>query len=174
MKRDRYNKTIFIHRKSVFVRQNDTNIISSRLSKVWSILHHGSVGRVQKKMLVNTFKCFYGIILLFFIAKFVVVFFFIFIFFFFWLSIKFPQQNITNQKLELVASNCQQNCMVSRLLLFLFNLFIYLFTIFFVCDICYLKICYLFLIFSFSIGTTMKMTLFQLLLCHLSHDFIYL
>ena len=34
---------------SVFVSENDTNIFF-HLSKVWSILHHGSVGRVHKKV----------------------------------------------------------------------------------------------------------------------------
>ena len=40
------------------------------LCKVWSILHHESVGRVHKKMLLSTFLYFFGIFLLFFIIKF--------------------------------------------------------------------------------------------------------
>ena len=48
-----------------------TPIYFLRLSKVWSILHHGSVGWVHKTMLLNVFMYFCGIFLLFFIIKFV-------------------------------------------------------------------------------------------------------
>ena len=48
-----------------------TPIYILRLSKVWSMLHHGSVWLVHKKMLLNTFMYFFGIFLLFFITKFV-------------------------------------------------------------------------------------------------------
>ena len=66
-----------------------------RLSKIWSMLHHGSVGQVQTK---NTTICFHLLFLtsffffffLFFIIKLVLLSFS----FLFWWSIKFPQQNI--------------------------------------------------------------------------------
>ena len=49
--------------KSVFVRQNDTTSIFLCLSKVWGVLHHGSVGQVQNKeshfMLSFTFLAFF-------------------------------------------------------------------------------------------------------------------
>ena len=49
--------------KSVFVWQNDTTSIFFRLSKVWSMLHHASVGQVQNKewyfMLSFTFLAFF-------------------------------------------------------------------------------------------------------------------
>ena len=56
------------------------------------------------------------------------------------------------------------------------NLFIYLYTylFLFVFDIYYCKIFDLCLIFSFSNGTGMKIRLFQLFLCHPSHNFTYL
>ena len=46
-----------------------TPIYFLRLFKVWSILHHGSVGLVHKKMLRNTFICFFGIFLFAFPRK---------------------------------------------------------------------------------------------------------
>ena len=58
-----------------------------RLSKLWSISHHGSVGRGHK-------KC-YLMRSLFFIIKFV---FLSFSFLFFWWSIKFSQQNINQSE----------------------------------------------------------------------------
>ena len=57
---------------SVYVWQNNTASkwyrsasIFLRLTKVWSILHHGSVGGVQKKK-----KCFFAFLFLFFTIKF--------------------------------------------------------------------------------------------------------
>ena len=71
------------------------------LSKIWGILHYGSVGRVHKKMFLNTFVYFFTSLTFFFVFdhKICVLIYFIcfsFLFFFFLWSIKFPQQN-TNQ-----------------------------------------------------------------------------
>ena len=65
-----------------------------RLSKVWSILHHGSVGRIHNKVFFNPFIYFLDIFLLCFIIKFM----FLSFSFFFWWSIKFPQQNINQSE----------------------------------------------------------------------------
>ena len=75
------------------------HLIFLRLSKVWSMLYHASVGGVQNK---NSTLYFHLLVWLFFHHKICVHDFFL------W-SIKFPQQNI-NQS-ELVVSNCQRNCM---------------------------------------------------------------
>ena len=48
-----------------------TPIYFLRLSKVWSMLRHGSLWLVHKKMLINSFMYFFGILLLFLITKFV-------------------------------------------------------------------------------------------------------
>ena len=85
------------------------------LSKVWSILHHGSVWQVRKKMLLNAFKYFFGCLLLFFIIKF--VFFIIFISFSDKVS-NYRNRILTNQKRELVVSNCQWNCLLRNQLKF--------------------------------------------------------
>ena len=76
-------------------------------SKVWSILHQRSVTRVHKKILLNYFIFFFGICLSFFI----VCAFIIFTSIFDEVSI-LRNRILTNQKLELVISNCQWNCMV--------------------------------------------------------------
>ena len=71
-----------------------------RLSKVWSILHHGSVWHVHKKMFLNAFIYFSDIFLLFFHHKICV--FVIFISFFDKVS-NFRNSILTNQKRELVV-----------------------------------------------------------------------
>ena len=83
-------------------------------SKVWSILHHGSVGQVHKKVLPNTFINLFGI---FFVVVFVVVvfhhkicLFIIFISFFDKVS-NLHNRILTNQKHKFLVSNCQWNCM---------------------------------------------------------------
>ena len=78
-----------------------TPIYFLRLSKVWSISHHGSVGRGHK-------KC-YLMLFLFFIIKFVFL-----SFFFFDEVSNFRNRILTNQKRELVVSNCQLNCIPGR------------------------------------------------------------
>ena len=83
-----------------------TPIYFLRLSKVWSISHHGSVGRGHK-------KC-YLMLFLFFITKFVFLSFlflsFFLSFFFFDEVSNFRNRILTSQKRELVVSNCQLNC----------------------------------------------------------------
>ena len=64
-----------------------------RLSKVWNILHHGSVGRVHEKMLLNALIYVFGI----FCFSWQNLCFHHFDFFFWW-SIKFPQQNINQSE----------------------------------------------------------------------------
>ena len=87
-----------------------TPIYFLRLSKVWSISHHGSVGRGHK-------KC-YLMLFLFFITKFVFLSFsflsFFLSFFFFDEVSNFRNRILTNQKRELVVSNCQLNCIPGR------------------------------------------------------------
>ena len=87
-----------------------TPIYFLRLSKVWSISHHGSVGRGHK-------KC-YLLLFLFFIIKFVFLSFsflsFFLSFFFFDEVSNFRNRILTNQKRELVVSNCQLNCIPGR------------------------------------------------------------
>ena len=87
-----------------------TPIYFLRLSKVWSISHHGSVGRDHK-------KCYW--FFLFFIIKFVFLSFsflsFFFLFFFFLDEVSnFRNRILTNQKRELVVSNCPLNCIPDR------------------------------------------------------------
>ena len=78
-----------------------------RLSKVWRILHHRSVGWVHKKMLLNA--CTFWHFLLFFIIKIV---FLSFLFVFFEEVSNFRNRILTNQKRELMVFDCQWNCMV--------------------------------------------------------------
>ena len=85
-----------------------TQIHFLRLSKVWSMLRHGSLWLVYKKMLINSFMYFFGIFLLFLITKFVFL-------SFSFLSDKvsnFWNRILTNRKRELVVSNYQRNCML--------------------------------------------------------------
>ena len=72
------------------------------LSKVWRILHHGSVGRGHKKCYLMFFS---------FIIKFVLL---SFSFHFFDEVSNFRNRISTNQKRELMVSNCQWNCMAGR------------------------------------------------------------
>ena len=73
------------------------------------MLHHDLVGRVQSKecyyMFTNTFLHFYVV----FYQK---IYDFIIFISFFDKALKFPQQNINNQKLELVIRNCHCNYMI--------------------------------------------------------------
>ena len=81
----------------------DLPIYFLRLSKVWSVSYHGSVGRGHK-------KCY---LMLFFHYKICV--FIIFISFFFFDEVSnFRSRILTNQKQELVVSNCQLNCVPDR------------------------------------------------------------
>ena len=82
-----------------------------RHSKVWSILHHGSVWLVHKQCYL-ILLCIFLVFFLFFITKFV------FLPFSCLLLIKVPNFHhriLTNQKHELVVSNCQRNCMLIRI-----------------------------------------------------------
>ena len=90
---------------NVFVRQNDTNSIFLRLSKVWSMLHHRSVGRVRNR------ECFFGIFFVLFHHKICV---FIILISYFDKVSNFRKRISTNQKQELVVQNCQWNCMYDR------------------------------------------------------------
>ena len=83
-----------------------TSIYFLRLSKVWSILRHGSVRRVFKKMLVDAFIYFFWHFVVVFYHKICV--FIIFISFFDEIS-NFHNRILTNQKRELAVSNCQLN-----------------------------------------------------------------
>ena len=76
-----------------------------RLSKVWSMLHHRSVGGVQSK------ECYYTIFVVF---RHKIYVFIIFISFFDKVS-NFRNRILTNQKRELVVSNCQWNCMCNSI-----------------------------------------------------------
>ena len=87
-------------------------------NKVWSMLHHGSVSRVQSKeccfMFIHAFLTFLLLLLLmlllFFIKKFVFI---IYHFrFFFDEESNFRNRILTNHKSELVMKNCQWNCML--------------------------------------------------------------
>ena len=89
----------------MFIWQNDTNIFS--LSP-WN-LEHESVWLVHKKMLFNTFMYFFGIF--FFVFHHKICVFIIFISFSDKVS-NFRNRILTNQKRELVVSNCQLNCML--------------------------------------------------------------
>ena len=79
-----------------------------RISKVWSMLHHGSVGQVQSKECYFRFYVLYDIFLLFLNKKKCV--FIIFISFSDEIS-NFRSKILTNMKPELVIRNCQWNCM---------------------------------------------------------------
>ena len=84
-----------------------TPIYFLRFSKVWSILHHGSVGQVHKKcslVLLHTFMTFFVV----FHHKICV---FIILISFFDEVSNFRNRILTNQKREFVVSTCQQNCM---------------------------------------------------------------
>ena len=96
-------------------------LIFLRFSKVWSMLHHGSVGRAQTKY---TTLCYHLLFWPFFVYLFFCLFcffvfchkfciFIIFISFFDEVS-NFRNIILTNQKRELAVSNCQWNCMQSR------------------------------------------------------------
>ena len=87
----------------------NTPIYFLRLSKVWSISHHGSVGRGHKKCNL--------ILFLFFIIKFVFLsfsFLSFFLLFFFDEVSNFRNRILTSQKRELVVFNCQLNCIPGR------------------------------------------------------------
>ena len=80
-----------------------------RISKVWSMLHHGSVGQVQSKECY--FKFTHTLLWHFFVVfhqKICV--FIIFISFFDEVS-NFRNKILTNLKPELMIRNCQWNCM---------------------------------------------------------------
>ena len=77
-----------------------------RLSKVWSMLHGESVGRFQKK---NSTLYFHLLFWLFLLLFFIII--FVFLWFSFIFLMKFCNRILTNQKHELVVSNCLQNCM---------------------------------------------------------------
>ena len=90
-----------------------------RLCKVWSILHQEPVGQVLKKMLLNAFVYFQA----FFVAfHHKICVFIIFISFFSYLP-NFRHTILTNQKHDLVASNCQQNCLIPSVCYYLWTPF---------------------------------------------------
>ena len=77
-----------------------------RLSKVWSMLHNGSVGNKKCCTMFSYtfflhFCCFSPLNLCFCHFN-----------FFFWWSIKCPQRNISHWKWELIIRNCQLDCML--------------------------------------------------------------
>ena len=86
-----------------------TPIYFLRLSKVLSMLHHGSVWRVHKKTLLKNFYVLFWHIFVVFHHK--ICAFIIFISFSDEVS-NFRNRILTNQKRELVVSNCQRNCML--------------------------------------------------------------
>ena len=82
-----------------------------RITKVWSMLHHGSVGWVQSKecsFFVHIY--FFGIFLLFLHQKSCAV--IIFVTFFYYVP-NFFNRILTNQKPKLVIKNWQWNCMLT-------------------------------------------------------------
>ena len=88
----------------VYSSDKKASIYFLRFSKVWSILHHGSVTWGHK-------KCYLTLFFLFFIIK---VLFLLFSFLFFWWSIKLSQQNFNQSEMRMIVSNCQWNCMLCR------------------------------------------------------------
>ena len=75
-------------------RTNFSSPMFPQISKVWSMLYHRSVRRVQSKQCSSLFTdTFFGIFLFLFIKKLVYHF-----TFFFLASIKFPQQNINQSE----------------------------------------------------------------------------
>ena len=86
-----------------------------RISKVWSMLHHMSVGRVQNKKCYFMFTyTFLLLLLLFYIKKFVFLSFSFFFFFFFLMEYQIFRI-LTKQKLEMVIRNCQWNCTLGNI-----------------------------------------------------------
>ena len=83
-----------------------TPIYFLRLSNVWSVLHHGAVGRVHKKMLLYAFIYIFGIFLFFNIK-------FVFLTFSFLFLMKY-QISATKYKRELVVSKFQWNYMLLK------------------------------------------------------------
>ena len=94
---------------SVFVWQNEPIIFC--LSKVWNILHHGSVRQFKKKCYSMLWCNFFGIFLLLFLLLFVVKCVFLPFSFLFYKVSNFCNKILTSQKCELVVSNCQWNYM---------------------------------------------------------------
>ena len=83
-----------------------------RTSEVWSMLHHGSVGRIQSKQCNSLFAFpFFGIAFVVFHQE--ICAFIIFTSFFDEVS-NFRYRILTNQKLELVIRNCQRNCTITK------------------------------------------------------------
>ena len=101
------NITVKLRGDGVYSSEKMTPIYFLRFSKVWSILHHGSVGQVHKKcslVLLHTFMTFF-VVLHHKICVFIIL-----ISFFDEVS-NFRNRILTNQKREFVVSTCQQNCM---------------------------------------------------------------
>ena len=82
-----------------------TPIYFIRLSKVWSVLHHGSVGRVHKKMLLYVFTYIFGIFLLFFVIRFVLLSFsFIFLMKYQISATEYKRELVVSKSVELFAT----------------------------------------------------------------------
>ena len=121
------------------------------LSKVWGILHYGSVWCIHKKMFLNAFIYFSDIFVLFLYHKICV--FIIFISFFDEVS-NFCNSILTNETCELVVSKCQWNCMLVRFWIGLEYLFLpllmqYKWT-FFLCTRSYVNKCLLYSLIHWS------------------------
>ena len=96
--------------KSAFVGQNNTTSKFLRLSKVWSILQHGSVDRVQNKEYSILYAFFY-FFKFFDVFHYKICVFIISTSFFDRIS-NFRNRILTNQKQVLLVRNCQWNCTV--------------------------------------------------------------
>ena len=89
------------------------HFIFLRLSHVWSMLHYitDQWGEFKLNTLLYVFIYFFSTFLLFFIINFLVL---SFSFLFFDEVSNFRNRILTNQKHELVVSNCQWNCMDNK------------------------------------------------------------
>ena len=86
-----------------------------RISKVWSMVHHGSFGWVQKFRIKNASWCVHIIFWHVFAVFHQKIVFIIFSFFFFDEVSNFGNRIVTIQKPELVRRNCQWNSMFMRI-----------------------------------------------------------
>ena len=89
------------------------HFIFLRLSYVWSMLHYitDQWGEFKLNTLLYVFIYFFSTFLLFFIINFLIL---SFSFLFFDEVSNFRNRILTNQKHELVDSNCQWNCMDNK------------------------------------------------------------
>lgn len=102
---------IFKRQKECFPPTISYHLYYLRISKVWSMLHHKSVGRVQGKQSISQFTyTFLAFLLLFYVKKFASIIFICFLFVCFVSLMKYQisaHRTSHNQKPELMIRNCQ-------------------------------------------------------------------